>query len=513
LDGTTKPDERSNLLATFNAPGSPYSIFMLSTRAGGLGLNLQTADTVIIYDSDWNPHADLQAQDRAHRIGQKNAVRIFRFVTEKSIEEAMLARAKSKLDMDGKVIQAGRFDNKSTAEEREDYLRSMLEADNDEDTDESASMNDDEINEIVARDDNEMEIFRRMDIDREREEEDQWRASGGRGPKPDRLMQLHELPEVYQQDEPLQPDVEEEVTGRGQRVRTAVRYNDGLTDEQWVNAIEDDEIDVDDLIEEKRIRKERRMANKSQRDMEPSSPEATPEPPTKAQKARGRGKGKGKAKAEPESFMKRKRGGKSMSVTPSVVDDEDDEPQSSKRRKTSSASANGALTPAIRERMKKAFNECHKAVATCTDDTGRKRCELFRELPSKKDYPDYYQTIQTPISMAQLRKRATSNYYKTVSAYRDDWTLMFNNARRYNQEGSWVYVDAEEMQKVFEAVFARETVGSGLPGAEAGGYSPAGSGDAQSPMDEDEEPVKRTKGRPRKKPVDQDYSDDDISDD
>ncbi len=69
-----------------------------------------------------NPHADLQAQDRAHRIGQKKDVRIFRFVTEKSIEEVMLARAKSKLDMDGKVIQAGRFDNKSTAEEQEEYL-------------------------------------------------------------------------------------------------------------------------------------------------------------------------------------------------------------------------------------------------------------------------------------------------------------------------------------------------------------------------------------------------------
>ncbi len=69
-----------------------------------------------------NPHADLQAQDRAHRIGQKKAVRIFRFITEKSVEEAILTRARSKLDMDEKVIQAGRFDNKSTAEERDEYL-------------------------------------------------------------------------------------------------------------------------------------------------------------------------------------------------------------------------------------------------------------------------------------------------------------------------------------------------------------------------------------------------------
>lgn len=56
----------------FNAPNSPYFVFVLSTRAGGLGLNLQSADTVILFDSDWNPQIDLQAQDRAHRIGQTN---------------------------------------------------------------------------------------------------------------------------------------------------------------------------------------------------------------------------------------------------------------------------------------------------------------------------------------------------------------------------------------------------------------------------------------------------------
>lgn len=73
-----------------------------------------------------NPHADLQAQDRAHRIGQTKAVRILRFITEKSVEEAMYARARYKLDIDDKVIQAGRFDNKSTVEEQEEFLVSIL---------------------------------------------------------------------------------------------------------------------------------------------------------------------------------------------------------------------------------------------------------------------------------------------------------------------------------------------------------------------------------------------------
>lgn len=67
----------------------------------------------------------MQAQDRAHRIGQTKAVRILRFITEKSVEEAMYARARYKLDIDDKVIQAGRFDNKSTVEEQEEFLVSV----------------------------------------------------------------------------------------------------------------------------------------------------------------------------------------------------------------------------------------------------------------------------------------------------------------------------------------------------------------------------------------------------
>ena len=103
LDGATKAEDRTELLAKFNAPESPYFIFLLSTRAGGLGLNLQTADTVVLFDSDWNPHQDLQAQDRAHRIGQKNEVRVLRLMTVNSVEEKILAAARYKLNMDEKV--------------------------------------------------------------------------------------------------------------------------------------------------------------------------------------------------------------------------------------------------------------------------------------------------------------------------------------------------------------------------------------------------------------------------
>ena len=85
LDGSTKAEDREERMRLFNEPNSQYDVFLLSTRAGGLGLNLQTADTVIIFDSDWNPQMDLQAQDRVHRIGQEKEVIVLRLITNNSI--------------------------------------------------------------------------------------------------------------------------------------------------------------------------------------------------------------------------------------------------------------------------------------------------------------------------------------------------------------------------------------------------------------------------------------------
>jgi ATP-dependent helicase STH1/SNF2 len=86
LDGNTKAEDRGEITNLFNKVDSPFDVFLLSTRAGGLGLNLQTADTVIIFDSDWNPQMDKQAEDRAHRIGQKKEVLVIRLITNTVIE-------------------------------------------------------------------------------------------------------------------------------------------------------------------------------------------------------------------------------------------------------------------------------------------------------------------------------------------------------------------------------------------------------------------------------------------
>lgn len=264
LDGSTKAEDRSVMLKHFNAADSPYFIFLLSTRAGGLGLNLQSADTVIIFDSDWNPHQDLQAQDRAHRIGQTKEVRIFRLVTHNSVEEVILARAQYKLNLDGKVIQAGKFDHKSTNEEREAMLRALLDSEQqktaakktlskkkgkrepgdseDEAADEGeecediaaddAVLGDDELNEILARNADELILFKQMDenYDKELKEKNM-----------ERLISERELPKIYLNDH---AEAAEEMTieqmleleeMQHRRNRGGKKsYDDHLTEEQWL---------------------------------------------------------------------------------------------------------------------------------------------------------------------------------------------------------------------------------------------------------------------------------------
>jgi len=105
LDGSTPSQERVELCERYNA--GEQDIFLISLRAGGTGLNLTGADTVILYDLWWNPAVEQQAADRAHRIGQKNVVQVIRLVTQGTIEEKMVELQKRKMDLIAEVIQPG----------------------------------------------------------------------------------------------------------------------------------------------------------------------------------------------------------------------------------------------------------------------------------------------------------------------------------------------------------------------------------------------------------------------
>ncbi|CAG8483945.1 10612_t:CDS:10, partial [Scutellospora calospora] len=480
LDGNTKAESRSDLLKAFNAPDSPYFVFLLSTRAGGLGLNLQTADTVIIFDSDWNPHQDLQAQDRAHRIGQTREVRILRLISQKSIEETILARAQYKLDIDGKVIQAGKFDNKSTENE----------LDNDEinDVEDDDELDDEELNELIASNDDELNQFKQMDQERAQREEIEWKKSGGKGKRPDRLIEESELPPVYikeydtivrQED----PGVE---YGRGQRPRGSVHYDDGLTEEQWVNAIEDEDIDVEDLIAKKQAAKKRRFAKKSQKIHTPTHPDishnSTPHPDESSADASESKKKRGRPRKDEmpsvddnnahdiQSKQSKKKGkGKRIEMSDFETFDQ---PKMKKRKQLSKKiheqqTSSDTLSPHTRDRMRRIFNRCYSAVENLMDDTEgeppRQRAYLFLTLPSKKEYDYYYTVIKNPIAMDTIKRRIKTSYYQSAAQFRDDWHLMFNNARTFNEEASTVYNDAEKMQEAFDRTFNELCPGGQIP--------------------------------------------------
>lgn len=255
LDGTTKADDRQEMLEMFNAENSEYFCFLLSTRAGGLGLNLQTADTVIIFDSDWNPMMDLQAQDRAHRIGQTREVRVFRLICSGSIEVKILERANHKLQIDAQVIQAGQFNNKSSDKDRKEMLKDLLRQQGGDELTSNLDVTPlTEINRQLARSDEEFDLFEEMDA----------QSAAERNGKPRLLIEEAELPSWV-----LQPEVEREQKkqvdeinflehGRGRRKRKEVLYDDNLTEREWAAAMEEDG-DVQEAIR----RKKRRLSSQS----------------------------------------------------------------------------------------------------------------------------------------------------------------------------------------------------------------------------------------------------------
>lgn len=398
LDGSTKAEDRTDLLHRFNAPDSPYFIFLLSTRAGGLGLNLQSADTVIIFDSDWNPHQDLQAQDRAHRIGQTKEVRIFRLITSESVEEYILERAQHKLNLDGKIIQAGKFDHKSTNEERDAMLRSIIEREA-EKNDVEEIYGDDELNEIIARNDDELEAFKKLDEERELMEQQRVARLGG--VRPSRLIDTSELPKVYlplvgDEDEVPDGDSNDSSSDLRSSRKRPVSYRE-ISDAQWLAQLE-----RGDRASKKRPHMREDSVSESEESMDVSSP-ITPVPRVNL---------------------------KFKIPRPVAV--------------VSNLMKPDGLDAAARESI---VRNIYDAVENCTDESlNRYRSDLFMELPDRAHYPDYYQLIERPICLSQIQTKLAE--YSSVYAFMEEIELLFSNALRYNLEGSQVYEDALAMRQL-----------------------------------------------------------------
>ncbi|KAK4123860.1 hypothetical protein N657DRAFT_573407 [Parathielavia appendiculata] len=485
LDGTTKSEDRSDLLKEFNRPDSPYFMFLLSTRAGGLGLNLQTADTVIIYDSDWNPHQDLQAQDRAHRIGQKNEVRILRLISSASVEEKILERARFKLDMDGKVIQAGRFDNKSSETDRDAMLRTLLETADMAESGEQEEMDDEELNMILARNDDELVVFQKLDEERARDPV-YGTAPGCKGVS--RLMTEDELPDIYLNEGNPVEEEQETILGRGARERARVKYDDGLTEEQWLMAVDDDEDTPEAAAARKAARKARREANKLKRmalmnasmENSPSASRASTEEVETPVKKRGR---------KPGSKNQEKR----------KAEEGDDEPPAKKRRgpqgrpkAVSANSADSRLAPDVRDKLQKALKRIFDGLMNfeVEDDEPAEKVEKddddgpptrliigpFVKLPPKREWADYYLIITNPICMNDIQKKIKREEYRSLADMRKDLELMVSNCRTFNEESSGICQDVNLLEAFFKSQLEKELAASPeLRALEEGSASKDGS--------------------------------------
>lgn len=460
LDGSTKADDRTALLKLFNAPGSDYFCFLLSTRAGGLGLNLQTADTVVIFDTDWNPHQDLQAQDRAHRIGQKNEVRILRLITEDSVEEMILERAHAKLEIDGKVIQAGKFDNKSTAEEQEAMLRALLEKEEERKLkgveDEDDNLDDDELNRVIARNVDELETFRKIDEERARATRE--------AAYPTRLYSEAELPPIYTQDPAVllrEEPINSEDYGRGNRERKAALYDDNLTEEQWLRQIDGVVSGESDF--------EGRDPNGGGGDdsefaeVKPKKPRGRPRSRPKQPKiqlddesdddAMGRSK---KRRHDSQQDFSYKRPKLNVVVYSSI-----DRVKLSGRGRGRPAlkPANDVLSPQERSQLQGLLENMYYLVLEHRNEHGRRLSDLFMVKPSRKLYPDYYVLIKYPIALDTIKKRITTKLYNHPREALEDLHLIFLNARIYNEEGLLVYEDAKALEELSISKFTQLALG------------------------------------------------------
>uniref|UniRef100_A0A8C1M1C5 Chromodomain helicase DNA binding protein 4a n=1 Tax=Cyprinus carpio TaxID=7962 RepID=A0A8C1M1C5_CYPCA len=252
IDGSITGGMRQEAIDRFNAPGAPQFVFLLSTRAGGLGINLATADTVVIYDSDWNPHNDIQAFSRAHRIGQNKKVMIYRFVTKASVEERITQVAKKKMMLTHLVVRPGLGSKTGSMSKQE--LDDILKFGTEElFKDEGEGENKEEDSSVIHYDDKAIDrlLDRNQDAtdDTELQSMNEYLSSFkvAQYVVKDEEEEEEVQREIIKQEESVDPDYWEKLLrhhyeqqqedlarnlGKGKRIRKQVNYNDGSQEDR-----------------------------------------------------------------------------------------------------------------------------------------------------------------------------------------------------------------------------------------------------------------------------------------
>ena len=402
LDGSTTGEERERRMDLFNAPQSPYFIFMLSTRAGGLGLNLVTADTVIIFDSDWNPMMDLQAQDRAHRIGQKKVVSVFRLITNSPVEETILSRATEKLNMSELIVEAGKFDKSSVEEDTTGERQKLMEilltdfdttaskgqgtgatgslptSDNDDDEDgESDEKEQIDVNELLSRNDEDFEFYTKLDAEKEKYP-DLFESPG-------LLTDMEDIPDWIRYPNGVKEDSDSNENGiiessKRRSVAQAKVYDDGLTEKQFLRMMEKQAQAEEDAAKARKLewknQREKKMKTDSSSDIETSN-------------------------------------------------------------------RSGGLSD---ETLNRLLSMTKSIIAIRDPKSSRRYSDIFRDKPGKEEYPDYYKVIECPVSINDIMKKCRVKQYSSTAEYHNDWKLMFSNAVKFNGESSWIAADGKVLE-------------------------------------------------------------------
>ena len=428
LDGSTPAEEREKRMYKFNAPDSPYFIFLLSTRAGGLGLNLTAANTVIIFDSDWNPMMDLQAQDRAHRIGQRSDVSVFRMISRSPVEEKILSRATEKLNMSELVVEAGKFDKTSVENDNSLERKKMMEVllvdfdtnankndndtvgigsqplqekaqamapeftgsedgeiddgEDDDDDNNSEASKEDDLNDLLSNNENDYQLYKSLD---------KIYAATKNAVDTSLFTSEDDIPDWIKypsgkKDAALQ---DTSVPGSGPRKRKEVLYDDGLTEKQFLRMM-DKQFD-----KEAATKTEQKILKRGTKSLGASAPIGAP---------------------------------------------------------VSVAIANSELTDWTFRKL----ISCAKSVVTLKEpSTKRRLCEIFLEKPSPEQFPDYYELILKPIAINDILRKCRGKMYANLQEFHDDWKLMFANASQFNGADSWVVEDGKTIKKELDRVMKK----------------------------------------------------------
>jgi superfamily II DNA/RNA helicase len=416
LDGSTPAEEREKRMYKFNAPDSPYFIFLLSTRAGGLGLNLTAANTVIIFDSDWNPMMDLQAQDRAHRIGQRSDVSVFRLITYSPVEEKILSRATEKLNMSELVVEAGQFDKRSVENDNSLERKKMMEVlltdfdtntnkisedkatselagsdladEEDDDDDSSEASKENDLNGLLSNNENDYQLYHEFD---KKEEHEISAVDASLFTSDEVVPDWIKYPTKNKKNAALQFNPSAD---NGPRKRKEVVYDDGLTEKQFMRMM-DKQFDGEEASRE--------QAKVSRRGISTSG------------------------------------GGAASSAAASSVESD------------------------LTDWTFRKLISCTKAVVALKDpSTKRRLSEIFIEKPSPEQFPDYFELIEKPMAINDILRKCRGKLYSNMQEYRDDWKLMVANATQFNGENSWVVEDGKALVKELERVLKKNGINEDL---------------------------------------------------